>query len=143
MPTILSKIPWTDVTREIRAETRNRECHQPLVSVYRWWARRPHALIGAVLDAAGESLKKDALIADPFSGGGTVAIEATRRSLNVYAQDVNPWASWGLRVSLTPVDPAELAAAGDVFLQKVRNRFASVYGAIGNGNESHSQVHTF
>ena len=143
MPTILSKIPWPAVTREIRDETRNRECHQPLVSVYRWWARRPHALIGAVLDAAGGCLKKDVLIADPFSGGGTVAIEATRRSLNVYAQDVNPWASWGLRVSLTPVDPDELAAAGDVFLQKVRNRFASVYGAIRNGNESHSQVHTF
>src|SRR6266487_623391 len=132
MPTILSKIPWPAVTREIRDETRNRECHQPLVSVYRWWARRPHALIGAVLDAAGEWLEKGALIADPFSGGGTVAIEAVRRSLSIYAKDVNPWASWGLRVSLTPVDPDELAAAGDLFLEKVRNRFASVYGAIRN-----------
>src|SRR6266536_5515614 len=139
MTSILSKIPWPEVAREIRAETRNRECHQPLVSVYRWWARRPHALIGALLDAAGEYLAKDSLIADPFSGGGTVAIEAVRRSLNVYAQDVNPWASWGLRVSLTSIDPDELAAAGDVFLHNVRNSFAGSYGIMRNGTESHSQ----
>src|SRR5437868_6948438 len=114
MAPILSKIPWAELARQIRAETKNRECHQPLVSAYRWWARRPHALIAAILEAASEHLGNGAVVADPFSGGGTVAIEAVRRSLSVYAQDLNPWAAWGLRTSLTVVDPNELASAGEV-----------------------------
>lgn len=111
--TILSGIEWNQIQSRIVAETKNREVHQPLVSLYRWWARRPHTLIGAILDSAAATLPTDALILDPFSGGGTVAIEATRRGHRVYSQDVNPWAAWGLHVSLSPVDPHELAGVGE------------------------------
>jgi SAM-dependent methyltransferase len=141
MKPILSGVRWPQLMGEMRAETKNRECFQPLVSLYRWWARRPHSLIGAILDSATPSLDSAALIADPFSGGGTVAIEAIRRSLSVYAQDVNPWASWGLRVSLTAVDPDALAVAGELFLSNLRRRYGALYEpACG---DSHCHVHTF
>src|ERR1700686_4190787 len=112
MDLILADVDWTALARKIRVETKNREVYQPLISVYRWWARRPHSLMGALIDAASPLIGKGAWIADPFSGGGTVAIEAARRGYQVYAQDINPWAAWGLRVSLTPVDPEELKTAG-------------------------------
>src|SRR4051794_34895869 len=105
MELILADVDWTELARKVRVETKNREVYQPLISVYRWWARRPHSLMGALIDAASPLLGKDAYIADPFSGGGTVAIEAARRGYHIYAQDINPWAAWGLKVSLTPVDP--------------------------------------
>jgi adenine-specific DNA methylase len=47
--------------------------------------------MGAVLDAAAERYGTDLVVADPFSGGGTVALEAARRSIKTYAQDVHPW----------------------------------------------------
>src|SRR5436189_6235160 len=79
MELILADVDWTKLARKVRIETKNREVYQPLISVYRWWARRPHSLMGALIDAASCRIPKGACIADPFSGGGTVAIEAARR----------------------------------------------------------------
>jgi len=139
MKAVLSYIDWHDVQRRIGAETKNREVHQPLVSLYRWWARRPHSLIGAILDAGCAAHSKETLVVDPFSGGGTVAIEALRRGLRVYAQDVNPWAAWGLKVSLAPVCPDALAHAGDLFLAALRK----VEGHRYAGPDGSTAVHTF
>jgi hypothetical protein len=143
MTPILSRVQWSELLRKVRTETKNREVHQPLVSVYRWWARRPHSLIGGLLEAAAPSLEPTALIADPFSGGGTVAVEAMRRSMNVYAQDVNPWASWGLKISATPVDSEALEAAGNKFLARLRERFGSAYACAASRSRSVTHVHTF
>lgn len=133
MKSVLSSINWKRVQRHIGAETKNREVYQPLVSLYRWWARRPHSLIGAILDAGCNSSDANTLVVDPFSGGGTVAIEAIRRGLRVYAQDVNPWAAWGLKVSLAPICPDALARAGESFLAALRategNRYAGPDGS--------------
>ncbi|MBL8763620.1 MAG: hypothetical protein JNM07_05065 [Phycisphaerae bacterium] len=137
--TILSGIRWNEIQSRIVAETKNREVHQPLVSLYRWWARRPHTLIGAILDSAAATLPADALILDPFSGGGTVAIEASRRGHRVYSQDVNPWAAWGLHVSLSPVDADELARAGDLLLRTLRNEHGHRYDAA----QDSTVIHTF
>lgn len=143
MSAILSHIAWPSLMHQMRKETKNRECEQPLLSMYRWWARRPHSLIGAILDASTDFLGPDPLIADPFSGGGTVAIEATRRSISILAQDLNPWATWGLSVGLTRVDPSELQNIGDKLLDNLRNKYGHVYGLTSNevGNSHHA--HTF
>lgn len=127
MELILADVDWAELARKVRVETKNREVYQPLISVYRWWARRPHSLMGALIDAASPIMGKDAYIADPFSGGGTVAIEAARRGYRMYAQDINPWAAWGLKVSLTPVDPAELRTAGKTILEKLSQAFHELY----------------
>jgi adenine-specific DNA methylase len=143
MALILADVDWTKLARKVRVETKNREVYQPLISVYRWWARRPHSLMGALIEAASALLSKDACIADPFSGGGTVAIEAARRGYRIYAQDINPWAAWGLKVSLTPVDPDELRAAGKTFLEKLRQIHYDVYARKGPQHGTETLAHAF
>lgn len=135
---ILGGINWRDVHSRIVSETKNREVHQPLVSLYRWWARRPHYLIGSIIDAAGATLSKRSLIVDPFSGGGTVAIESSQRGYRVYTQDVNPWAAWGLKVSLTPVDPDELEAACTALLATLRKSFGDQYRSTDGATVAHT-----
>lgn len=113
----LEAVPWSQVNRRVRAQQRNRERHAPTVSVYRWWARRPHALIGALLDGARSTSRKRLRVGDPFSGGGTVAVEAARRGFSAYAQDLHPWATLGLSVALDGCHPRQFANAADELLQ--------------------------
>ena len=88
---LLASLDWEELEERVRTQQRNREVHTPAISTFRWWARRSHALIGDLLDSAiGDS---DAYcVGDPFSGGGTVAVEAARRGADVFAQDLHPWA---------------------------------------------------
>ncbi len=109
---VLCNVSWTEVDRDVQVQQTNREKHSPIISSFRWWARRPHAVMGALLDAAvikfGEARF---LVADPFSGGGTVAFEAARRGLPVYAQDLYPWPTFALASVLRPIEPEEFAEA--------------------------------
>lgn len=105
---ILSRVDWGDIEQTIIQEQRNRERYTPVISAYRWWARRPHALMGAVLDAAVKAKGGEPpVVSDPFSGGGTVAIESARRGIPVYAQDLFPWPTNGLAVSLSKTSPQQ------------------------------------
>ena len=117
---LLSGIDWQRLEQQIRAQQRNREIYTPPISLFRWWARRSHALIGALLDSAVDAHAGAGLaVSDPFSGGGTVAIEAARRGLPVYAQDLHPWAVTGVATALDRIDHAELAEAADALLEKL------------------------
>jgi putative DNA methylase len=118
--TLLARVDWQEVENLVRSQQRNREVHTPPISLFRWWARRSHALIGSLLDAAVEAADGDALaVSDPFSGGGTVAIEAARRGLPMYAQDLHPWAVTGLATALDGADPTEFARGADALLTKL------------------------
>ena len=117
---IVDQIEWSDVDHVVEVQQRNRETHSPAVSLFRWWARRPHAVAGAILDAASAEFGKNSfLVADPFSGGGTVAFEAARRGHTVYAQDLYPWPSLGLATALTRADAKKLARASEELLEKL------------------------
>lgn len=113
---LIDRVNWNRLDRHVIRQQRNRSAHAPAISLYRWWARRPHCFAGAVLDAAKKEFRReDFLVADPFSGGGTVAFEATRRGLPIYAQDLYPWPSQSLTTALTQAVPDEFkAAAGDI-----------------------------
>src|SRR5690348_10945980 len=113
---LIDRVNWTGLDRQVIRQQRNRSAHAPAISLYRWWARRPHSFAGALLDAAKmEFPRKAFLVADPFSGGGTIAFEATRRGLPTYAQDLYPWPSQSLATALTPAAPDEFkTAAGEV-----------------------------
>jgi putative DNA methylase len=124
---LLRTIDWKAVDAQVRLQQRNRERHTPPISMFRWWARRSHALIGALLEQTHADNEK-AVISDPFSGGGTVAIEAARRALPVYAQDLHPWPIAGLRSALTVIDPAELERASESLLGRLAPLRARLYG---------------
>jgi putative DNA methylase len=125
---LISELGWSELEHKIRAQQRNREVHTPPISTFRWWARRSHALIGAVLDEAKDDAGGRLTVADPFSGGGTVAIEAARRDLDVYAQDLHPWAVAGLRAALTPVDVDELDLVSEKLLAGLAPLRRELYG---------------
>lgn len=93
-----------------KAETRKREAALPVISLYRWWARRTSAVSTALVDAAAATLGRDQLVvADPFAGGGVIALAALLRGHRVLAQELDPWAARNLATMATPGDPAELA----------------------------------
>jgi putative DNA methylase len=108
---ILTAINWGQVSRFAAREVMNRETYSPAVSAYRWWARRPHSVMGTLLDVAVRRYGPRLLVSDPFSGGGTVAFEAARRGLRTYAQDLYPWPTYGLATTLAWVSETELSEA--------------------------------
>lgn len=111
---VLDRVNWDNVERVVAYEQSNREKFTPSISVFRWWARRPHSLMGAIIDAAiGVVGQDDLSISDPFSGGGTVAVEAARRSIPTYAQDLYPWPIMGLTTSVSRVDLKEFNFAAE------------------------------
>lgn len=115
---LIDHVNWNGLDRLVNRQQRNRSAYAPAISLYRWWARRPHCFAGAVLDAAKREFRRELfLVADPFSGGGTVAFEASRRGLPVYAQDLYPWPSRSLATALTPAEPEEFKAAAGMVLE--------------------------
>lgn len=124
-PSLLEEIDWAALDKRVPHEQRNREVYSPAVSLFRWWARRPHALIGEILDATGGPILN---VSDPFSGGGTVALEAARRGHHIYAQEIHPWAANGLATALDRVDPEALAGAGEKWLAALAEKRSALYG---------------
>jgi putative DNA methylase len=137
---LLARVSWADVDELVRRQQRNREVHAPGISLYRWWARRPHALIGALLDAACDD--DVPVVSDPFSGGGTVAMEAARRGLSVYAQDLHPWAAAGLATTLDGVDAEALTSAGARWLEGLSDLRSRLYATNCPAHGPGEVVHT-
>ena len=129
---LLSRVNWRALGRRAAKELINRETHAPVVSSYRWWARRPHSIMGALLDAAVLEYGETLIVADPFSGGGTVTFEAARRGLKAYAQDLYPWPARGLASALSSCDADVLASASQQILQTLeplRRAYQTTTGA--------------
>lgn len=133
---LISHVDWRMVGRRAAREVRNREIYAPVVSVYRWWARRPHSVMGAILDAAVARYGKTLTVSDPFSGGGTVTFEAARRGLRAYAQDLYPWPARGLTTALQVADPKALAEASRELLTAI-DPLRSAYRRVDGRELSH------
>ncbi len=109
---ILACVDWTDVNELVARNQKRRESYTPVISLYRWWARRPHSMIGSILDAAVKASNSRTLrVSDPFSGGGTVALESVLRGIPVYAQELYPWPTFSLATSLSEVAIEEIEEA--------------------------------
>lgn len=123
---LVAAINWSQISRTAAREVVNREKHAPAVSAFRWWARRPHSVMGALLDVAVNRFGPEMLVADPFSGGGTVAFEASRRGLRTYAQDLYPWPTYGLATALAWVDEKAFETASADLLRNLEP-YAALY----------------
>lgn len=126
----LRRFDAVSVSAAAKVETRTRERHLPPISVYRWWARRTEAVNGALLDAvvAEAGGLRRMLVADPFVGGGVIALSALKRGHRVYAQDLNPWVTQGLRAMLTLPSATALAGAFDRLRTAASGLSARAYG---------------
>lgn len=129
-PTIVSVLRHLNVDAlrtATRQESRSRQHHLPPISVYRWWARRTETVTGAIIDAVGADLPGRLLIADPFAGGGVIALAGLLRGHRVYAQDVNPWAARSLATMLGLPAPHDLAVAGERLRDSVADLLHRAY----------------
>jgi hypothetical protein len=113
----------TYVARLAAREKQIQQNFRPVISVHKWFARRPGSLFRALALAefAGRRVESaytepQALVGvclDPFMGGGTPVFEAARLGLSVVGYDTNPMAAWVVERELEDVDPDELRAAGE------------------------------
>ena len=110
------------------SEAKRREAVVPPVSVFRWWARRTQAVVDAILAAYETTSNGQLVVADPFSGGGTVPLAALRRGHSVYAQDLNPWAVSGLTAMLCLPGPARIAEVHSILENGLQPLLQAAYG---------------
>ena len=79
--------------------------YRPIISVHKWFARRPGTLFRSLLLAEFvEGVLKvnyfrpnklsGIRVADPFMGGGTPLLEANRLGCDIIGYDINPMAHW-------------------------------------------------
>lgn len=131
------------VSKAASLESRARQHHLPPVSVYRWWARRTEAVMGALVEAVATDRNDQTLtIADPFAGGGVVALAAVLRGHTVYAQDINPWAARGLATMLALPDLVDLADAAARLETMVRPTLDAAYGTVMRDGRPATIAHT-
>lgn len=117
---VIARIDWDAVDAKTILEQAKKEQYAPWVGVFRWWARRPSSVVGAILDAGQRQFGDKYVVSDIFSGGGTVGFEAATRHLPVYAQDLYPWPATGLATGLRPVDPEMFARAAAELLEALK-----------------------
>lgn len=108
-------------------EAGKRQYYRPVYSLHKWWARRPGALFRSIILLATNSDKglflsdadgsisilsdyfkghnlENAVIFDPFMGGGTTLVEANRLGAKVIGCDLNPVSYWIVKETLKPID---------------------------------------
>jgi putative DNA methylase len=121
---IEADFPILEVSQLAQVESYRKNVYRPAYYIHKWWARRTGAtfraiLLGALLPEDHSPLDffyqandfQEAVILDPFMGGGTTVGEALRLGARVIGVDVNP-VSWFLvkkiveSVSLHTLDQA-------------------------------------
>jgi hypothetical protein len=127
----------TFVARLASAEKQMQQHYRPVISVHKWFARRPGSLFRALALAEFAEGRVDRTYAesheligtclDPFMGGGTPLFEASRMGMSVAGYDTNPMARWIVERELEEVDPDELAAAGERVTRAVETKLRKFY----------------
>jgi putative DNA methylase len=139
----LRHLDVASVSAAAAREVARREKQLPIVSVFRWWARRTSAVSGAILDAVAKDLGSPLRIADPFAGGGTVAFEALLRGHSIHAQDIDPWAAHGIAAAIGLPSPQALRAAGERLHNSVADLLDRAYSTTFADGAPATITHTF
>ena len=136
-----SRFPALSVSLVAARESRSKD---PSYAAHRWWARRPRSLMRSILLAAvmdGETTDREfwdnygsevpllegLQVHDPFMGGGTTLIEASRLGAAVSGTDIDPTAEMIVSHSLDPAPESEVVAAGDALMTFLRSHFSVLY----------------
>src|SRR5579883_1903521 len=112
--------------------------YRPIIGVHKWFARRPGTLFRNLLLAEFDGAKAPdsafyhahefrGVIADPFMGGGTPLIEASRLGFHVVGADVNPMACWIVRQALTDPDLSDFRAHAEAVAIDVEGRVRDLF----------------
>ena len=127
----------TFVARLSSREKQMQQGYRPVISVHKWFARRPGALFRALALAefVDERVERSyfqghdlaGVCLDAFMGGGTPVFETSRLGLSVIGYDTNPMARWIVERELEDVDPDELRAVGERVAADVERRVRSLY----------------
>ncbi|MGH3262332.1 MAG: hypothetical protein ACRDNS_10075, partial [Trebonia sp.] len=127
----------TFVARLASAEKQMQQHYRPVISVHKWFARRPGSLFRALALAElvegrvdrtyGESHELTGVCLDPFMGGGTPLFEASRMGMSVVGYDTNPMARWIVERELEEVDADEFAAAGERVAREIERKLGKLY----------------
>ena len=147
-----TRFPALSVSLVAAGDSRSKD---PSYAAHRWWARRPPSLMRSILLAAvmdGEAtdhefwasyrsetpLLEGLRVHDPFMGGGTTLIEASRLGAAVSGTDVDPTAEMIVSHSLEPARDSEIADVGDALMAFLREHFSVLYP-----NDDGEPLHSF
>ncbi len=118
-------------------EKQVQQSYRPIISIHKWFARRPGSLFrslllgefgsGEISDEYWRGQQLSGTIADPFMGGGTTIFEALRLGLNVVGSDVNPMAYWLVRQAVEELDIPAFQAAGEKVWKQVGAEVGAFY----------------
>lgn len=133
---------------------RDRRARDPAYALHRWWARRPPALLRALLlgsvlpasttpeqfwehFASEEHLLDGYRVYDPFAGGGSTLVEAYRLGAHVSGGDIDPIAVRIVERVLRPADPASVREAGSQLIADLNSDLAKFYPSFGKRTPLH------
>ena len=131
-------------------ETGKRQYYRPIYSLHKWWARRPGALFRSIIlrathpdaklfasntngsffqksDYFADHNLENVIILDPFMGGGTTLVEASRLGARVIGCDLNPVSWWVVRETLKPIDLEKLDRYFHQLEQTAGEKIKSLY----------------
>lgn len=113
--------PYREVNRLAASEAYNKHHYRPTNYQHKWWARRLGSVFRTLCisslgdpDLTAEEIWNrytegndfdDAVVFDPFMGGGTTGQEATRVGAKFIGSDLNPVAWYISRMGLAPQTP--------------------------------------
>ena len=75
--------------------------HTPMYLMHKYWARKPHNVVSEYIQHYS---KEGDIVLDPFAGSGVTAIEAIKLGRKAMAVDLDPMATFIIKVTAMPVD---------------------------------------
>jgi len=137
---IEADFPVLEISRLAQLESYRKNIYRPAYYIHKWWARRTGAtfraiLLGALLPEGHSPLEffyqantfDDAVILDPFMGGGTTVGEALRLGTKVIGVDVNPVSWFLVKKIVEPVSLRTLDRAYQTLEQTVGQEILRLY----------------
>jgi adenine-specific DNA methylase len=138
----LDRYPTIQVSRLALREGNSK---RPVYTMHKWWARRLGAVFRMILlserrrvDQSNEQDLWDRFYApsevpsgftvlDPFLGGGTTLIEASKQGASCIGVDIDPVACFITEMELTPIDAGRVQARYEEIDAKLREELGHFY----------------